>query len=105
METQKILNLLNASDNEYSTFATRKWHVINDQNNTKYGEGNKNDSSIKFVIKDIKSNLCDYSDVYIPVTGDITAEGSNANTGVAFKNCAQFERCVTHINHEYIYTA
>ena len=35
METQKILNLLNTADNESSKFATRKWYVINDQNNTR----------------------------------------------------------------------
>ena len=31
METQKIVNLLNYSDNESSRFATRKWYIINDQ--------------------------------------------------------------------------
>ena len=34
METQKIVNLLNDTDDESSKFATRKWYVINDQNNT-----------------------------------------------------------------------
>ena len=52
---------------------------------TEYGEGNENDSSIKFEIKVIKSNLCDYSDACILLTGDITAIGGNANTKVAFK--------------------
>ena len=33
METQKIVNLLNGSDNESSKFATRKWYIINNQNN------------------------------------------------------------------------
>ena len=33
METQKIANLLNDSDNESPKFATRKWYIINDQNN------------------------------------------------------------------------
>ena len=33
METQKIVNLLNGSDNESSKFETRKWYIINDQNN------------------------------------------------------------------------
>ena len=51
--------------------------------------------TIKFGTKVIKSNLCDYSDAYILVTGNITAKGSNANTKVAFKNCAPFRRCVT----------
>ena len=40
METQKIVNLLGDADNESSKFATRKWYVINDQNNKDYGEGN-----------------------------------------------------------------
>ena len=37
--------------------------MINDQNNGQYGRGNENDSTIKFGIKVIKPNLCDYSDV------------------------------------------
>ena len=38
METEKILNLLNDSDNESSKFAILKWYIINDQNNGEYGE-------------------------------------------------------------------
>ena len=30
MGTQKIVNLFNAIDNEFSKFATRKWYGIND---------------------------------------------------------------------------
>ena len=48
METQEIVNLLNDSNIESSKFATRKWYIINDQNNGKYGRGNENDSAIKF---------------------------------------------------------
>ena len=40
METQKIANLLNDSNNESSKFATRKRYIINDQNNGQYGRGN-----------------------------------------------------------------
>ena len=40
MDTQKIANLLNSSDNESLKFATRKWYIINDQNNGQYREGN-----------------------------------------------------------------
>ena len=53
MGTQKIVNLLNDSDNESSEFATRKWYNINDQNNGQYGRGNENDSAIKFETKAI----------------------------------------------------
>ena len=86
METQKIKNLLGDADDESSKFATRKWYLINDQNNTDYGEGNEDLATVKFKTKVIKSNLCDYSDAYILVTGDITATGNDANTRVAFKN-------------------
>ena len=101
METQKIADLLNGSDNESSKFATGKWYVINDQNNREYGEG----STIKFETKVIKSSLCDYSDAYILVTGNIRVVAVAADTNVAFRNCAPFTRCVTHINDEHSDTA
>ena len=47
METQKIVNLLNNSEEINSKFATRKRYIINDQNNGQYGTGNDNDSTIK----------------------------------------------------------
>ena len=105
MKTQEILNSLNDSENESSKFATRKWYIINDQNNGQYGRGNENDSTIKFETKVIKPNLCDYSDAYILVTEDIKVPDVAANTNVAFKNCAPFTRCVTHINDEHVKTA
>ena len=102
METQKIVNLLGDTNNESSKFATRKWYVINDQNNTDYGEANENGTTVKFENQVIKSNLCDYSDAYIFVTGDIAAMNNDANTKVAFKNCAPFTKCITHINDENV---
>ena len=62
------------------------WHVTTNQNNTDYGEGNKDSTTIKFETKVIKYNLCDYSDAYIFVTGNITATAGDTNTRVAFKN-------------------
>ena len=85
METQKIVNLLNDTDNESSRFVTRKWYTINDQNNGQYGEGNENDSTIKFETKVITQNLCDCSDAYILVTGNITATGGNADKKLHLK--------------------
>ena len=105
METQKIVDLLNDCANEYSKFAARKWYIINDQNNGQYGTGNENDSTIKFETKVIKPNLCDHSDAYILVTGDIKVAGVAADTNVAFKNCSPFTGCVTHINEEHVKTA
>ena len=45
----------------------------------------------------LKSNLCDYNDAYILVTGEITVVAAPA-TKVAFKNCAPFTKCVTKID-------
>ena len=99
------MNLLGNTNSESSKFATRKWYAINDQNNTDYGEGSEDGTTVRFETKVIKSNLCDYWDPYILVTGDITATGGDANTRVAFKNCAPFTKCMTHINDEHLYGA
>ena len=52
---------------------------------------------IKFLTKSIKSSLCDCSDAYILVTGDITVTGGNGNKKVAFKNCLPFKKVNTEI--------
>ena len=52
-------------------------------------------TNVKFETEVLKSNLRDYSDAYILVTGDITATGGDANTRVAFENCAPFTKCIT----------
>ena len=46
------------------------------QNNGQYRKGNENYSTIKFETKVIKPNYCDYSDVYILVTRDMTTTNS-----------------------------
>ena len=51
MESQKIINLLKNNDIKSQKFTTKKWYIINDQNNEQYREGNENDSTIKFETK------------------------------------------------------
>ena len=98
METQKIINLLNDSSNEESKFATKKWYVIDSQTTKgKYKQGD----TIKFETETIKSSLCDYSDAFILVTGNITVNADN-NADVAFKNCAPFSTCTTKINDVFV---
>ena len=58
-----------------------------------------------FETKLIKPNLCDYSDAYVLVTGDTKIANTAADTNVAFKNCAPFTRCLTHINDRNVVTA
>ena len=102
METQKFINLLNDSSNEESKFATKNQYVIySHTSKDKYNQNN----SIKFETKSIKSSLCDYSDVFIFVTGDITVntgDNDRNNADVAFKDCAPFSTCKTKINNVFI---
>ena len=93
METQTIINLLNELSNEESKFATKKWYVIYSQ--TEKEKYNQNNSK-KFETESVKSSLCDYSDVFIVVTGDMTITANN-DTDIAFKNCAPFSTCKTEI--------
>ena len=98
METQNIINLSNDSSSEESKFATKKWYVINSQTTKgKYKQGD----TIKFETETIKSSLCDYSDAFILVTGNITVNAAN-DTDVAFKNCAPFSTCKTVINDVFV---
>ena len=52
-------NLLRDADKESWKFATRKWYLINIQNNTDYDERDENSTIVKFETKVIKSNFCD----------------------------------------------
>ena len=92
METQKIITLLNDSINGESKFAAKKWYVIDSQKAK--GKQDQN-NSIKFETESVKSSICDYFDVFILVTGNITVTTNN-NTDVAFKNCAPFSTCKTN---------
>ena len=68
METQKTVNLLNGSNSENSKFATKMWYVIVSESKGSYSHENP----IKFLTSSLESNLCDYSDAYILVNGNIT---------------------------------
>ena len=65
---------------------------------------------IRFKTTMLRSILCDYSDAYILVKGNISvnytaAEGAaanNANKKVIFKNCAPFTNCISKINNTQI---
>ena len=95
--TQKIVNLLNGSDNENSKFATKKWYIVDSESKGNYLPNNE----IKFLTSSLESSLCDYSDVYILVTENINVTGGDNNTKVAFKNCAPFKKCRTEINKAF----
>ena len=114
METQKIVNLLNDSNNENLKFATKKWYVIDSQSKGNYSHENP----IKFLTSSLESNVCDYSDAYILVIGNMTVTRTiagatatdnpqrkqplNAATRVVFKNCVPFKDCRTEIHDTFV---
>ena len=109
MENQKIINLLDKIDTDSKHFASKKWYVINDENNTNYGvnkdTGADNPDTIKYDTRVLKPNLCDYAEAYILVDGTIRAAAANDNTSLALKNCAPFTKCNLEINDEHVDTA
>ena len=106
MEYQKLANLLSNESNEPSKFRTRNWVKINDEARGTYSPNKQ----IKFKISMLRSSLCDYSDAYILVKGNITVN-NNAGAGAAvnnigkkviFKNCAPFTSCISKKNYAQI---
>ena len=94
MEYQNIANLLNNKSDKPSKFRTKNWVEINDDIRGAYSSHKQ----IRFKTAMLMSSLCDYSDAYILVKGNITvnntaAEGVAANNAakkVIFKNCAVY---------------
>ena len=109
MENQKIINLLDKIDTDSKNFATKKWYIINDENNTNYGvnkdTGADNPDIIKYDTRVLKPNLCDYAEAYILVDGIIRATNAANATRLALKNCAPFTKCNLEINDEDVNTA
>ena len=98
--------MLNDGSNKPSKFRTRNWVEINDEARGTYSHNKQ----IKFKTSMLRSSLCDYSDAYILVKGNITvnntaADGAAANSTnkkVIFKNCAPFTNCISKINNTQI---
>ena len=67
MEYQKIAKLLDSASNQPPKFITRNWIEKNDES-----RGTYTSNDIKFKTTMLRSNLCDYADVYILVKGTIT---------------------------------
>ena len=106
MEYQKILNLLENAPNQPSKFRTKNWMEINDDARGVYSPNKQ----IRFKTAMLRSSLCDFSDAYILVKGNITvnntaaadADANNTNKKVIFKNCAPFINCISKINNTQV---
>ena len=64
MEYNKMNNLLDSESENLSKFVTRNYVKVNSLSNT-YNEN----KSIRFKTPMLRSDLCDYADVYILVNG------------------------------------
>ena len=72
MEFQKIANLLDVTSNnkDLPRYVTKKLIEVHDQS-----EKNSNpNKEIRFKTTMLRSDLCDFSDAYIVVKGDITVD-------------------------------
>ena len=96
--------MLGNTQNEPAKFRTRNLVEIIDESRGSYGE----DNQIKFKTSMIRSNLADYSDAYILVSGALTIDGEDDDAvkrederykGVIFKNCAPFTECISNVNN------
>ena len=72
MEKQKIVNLWNSSENEYSKFATKTWCVIDSESKAVYLHQNPT----QFLTSSLESGLCDYYDAHVLVRGKIVVVGA-----------------------------
>ena len=79
MEYHKIINLLDNTSNEPSKFRAKTLVKINDESRGTYIAN----SQIKFKTTTLKPGLCDYSDAYILVKGNITANNTEAEGAAA----------------------
>ena len=99
----KIVNFLDTtSDNkDLLKFVSKKWIDVYDQS-----QGNYNvNKEIRVKTSMLKSDLCDFSDAYIVVKGNITVtnpDNAKRNKAVAFKNNAPFINCISKINGQKI---
>ena len=99
MEFQKIVDLPNSTsdDNDLPRFVTKKWIEVYDQSEKNYNPNKE----IRIKTSMLRSDLCDFSDAYIVVKGDITVTNPNnakRNKAVTFKNNAPFINCISKIN-------
>ena len=86
-----------SDDKHLSRYVTKKWIEVYNQSEKNYSVNKE----IRIKTPMLRSDLCDFSDAYIVVKGDITVTNPNnakRNKAVAFKNNAPFINCISKIN-------
>ena len=84
MEYQKITSLLGNTFDKVPRFITEKWGEVHDQSGTAE-DRYKPSKQIRFQTSMLKSDLCDYSDVYIVVKGNITVSATAGDDNIRDK--------------------
>ena len=106
MEYQKITNLLGTTLDEVPRFITKKWVNIHDQSGSA-DDRYKPNKQIRFKRSTLRSDLCNYSDAYIAVKGDVTVTNPGSimyDKKLALKNNAPFTSCISKINNTLIWS-
>ena len=75
MEYQEMVNLLNNGSNKPSKFRTRNWVEINNDIMSAYSPNKQ----IRFKTAMLRSGVCDYSDAYMLVKGNVTVNNTAAD--------------------------
>ena len=104
MEYQKIINLLVNISDQVPRFVTKNWVETYDQSG---GTCNTN-KEIRFKTPILRSDLCDFNDAYIIVTGKSTVTNPNNNAydkKISLKDNAPFFSCILKINNTLIENA
>ena len=105
MEFNKINNLLGSEHDEVPRFITTKWIEVQSQSGNTYNTS----KPIRFKASMLRSDLCDYSDAYVWVKGNITVtnpnDNANFNKELTLKNNALLISCISKINGELVENA
>ena len=107
MEYKKIASFVDNASNQPSKFRTKNRVEINDESRGTYSVNRQ----IDFKTSMLRYSLCDYSDAYILVKGNISvsntavaaaADPNNRNKKAIFKNCAPFTNSIGKISNTQI---
>ena len=79
MEYQKLTNLLCPTSDNIPRFITKRWIEVHDQSGNAE-DRYKSSKQIRFKKSMVRSDLRDFSDVYIVVKVTITLTGTNHNS-------------------------
>ena len=98
MEYQKITNLLGTTIDEVPRFITKKWAEVHDLS----GENYNVSKEIRIKASMLRSDLCDFNDVYIVVKWNITVTKKifTANDFEAPNNTAATATATNNVNNK-----